>query len=72
MLLEYLDKVGPSFDKIRIFEDSLVQIDRYVKDPYLSRVTGKIEYWFVDKTELLQIDGKIGILTRERIQLKYS
>jgi hypothetical protein len=72
MLLEYLDKVGPNFDTIRIFEDSLVQIDKYVKNPYLSKVTEKIEYWFVDKTELLQINGNIGILTRERIQLKYS
>lgn len=72
VLLEYLEKVGPSFDKIRIFEDSLVQIDRYVKNPYLDKVTPVLEYWFVDKTELLQIDGKVGILTRERIQLKYS
>lgn len=72
MLLEYLEKVGPNFNKIRIFEDSLVQIDRYVKDPYLSKLAETIEYWFVDKTELLQIDGNIGILARERIQLKYS
>ena len=72
MLLEYLDKVGPNFDKIQIFEDSLVQIDKYVKNPYLSKITNSIEYWFVDKTELLQINGNIGILTRERIQLKYS
>lgn len=71
-LLEYLDKVGPDFDKIRIFEDSLVQIDRYIKNPYLPKITKSIEYWFVDKTELLQIDGNIGILSRERIQLKYS
>ena len=72
MLLEYLDKVGPSFDKIRIFEDSLVQIDKYTKDPYLSKITKSIEYWFVDKTELLQMNGNFGILSRERIQLKYS
>jgi hypothetical protein len=72
MLLEYLDKVGPTFDTIRIFEDSLVQIDTYTKNPYLSKITKSIEYWFVDKTELLQIDGNVGILTRERIQLKYS
>jgi hypothetical protein len=71
VLLEYLEKVGPTFDKIRIFEDSLVQINRYVNDPYLSKVTKSIEYWFVDKTELLQIDGNIGILSRERIQLTY-
>ena len=72
MLLEYLDKVGPTFDTIRIFEDSLVQIDAYTKNPYLSKITKSIEYWFVDKTELLQINGNIGILARERIQLKYS
>lgn len=71
MLLEYLDKVGPTFDKIRIFEDSLVQIDKYQQNPYLSKLAKVIEYWFVDKTELLQLDGKIGILSRERIQLKY-
>ena len=72
MLLEFLDKVGPNFDKIRIFEDSLVQIDKYTKNEYLPKLANSIEYWFVDKTELLQIDGKIGILTRERIQLKYA
>lgn len=72
ILLEYLDEVGPSFDKIRIFEDSLVQLDKYIKNPYLAKVTGSIEYWFVDKTELLQLDGKIGIISRERLQLKYS
>lgn len=71
VLLEYLDTIGPSFDKIRIFEDSLVQINRYASDPYLSKITGSIEYWFVDKTELLQINGNIGILARERIQLTY-
>lgn len=72
ILLEYLDEVGPSFDKIRIFEDSLVQLDKYIKNPYLAKVTSSIEYWFVDKTELLQLDGKIGIISRERLQLKYS
>ena len=71
VLLEYLEKIGPTFDKIRIFEDSLVQINRYTNDPYLSKVTDSIEYWFVDKTELLQIDGRVGILARERIQLTY-
>lgn len=71
-LLEYLDEVGPSFDKIRIFEDSLVQIDKYSQNPYLDKVTESIEYWFVDKTELLQVSGKIGILSRERIKLKYT
>jgi len=72
VLLEFLDEAGPSFDKIRIFEDSLVQIDRYCQNPYLPKVTGSIEYWFVDKTELLQLNNKIGILSRERIQLKYT
>jgi len=71
VLLEYLEKIGPNFDKIRIFEDSLVQINRYTSDPYLPKITKSIEYWFVDKTELLQIDGNIGILSRERIQLTY-
>jgi len=72
ILLEYLDEVGPSFDKIRIFEDSLVQLDKYIKNPYLSKVTDSVEYWFVDKTELLQLNQKIGIISRERLQLKYS
>jgi hypothetical protein len=49
-----------------------LNIITYTKNPYLSKITKSIEYWFVDKTELLQIDGNVGILARERIQLKYS
>ena len=59
------------FKKIRIFEDSLVQLHTYMKNSVLNGLDIDIEYWYVDKTELLQIP-KVSILSRERIELKYT
>jgi len=58
------------FNKIRIFEDSIAQLDKYMKNTILNGFGIEIEYWFVDKTEIIQIP-KIGIIDRKRLELKY-
>jgi len=73
-LVKYLEDNAADlieFNKIRIFEDSLVQLHVYMSNSILSEMDTKIEYWFVDKTEVLQIPN-ISILTRKRIELKYT
>jgi hypothetical protein len=72
-LIRYLkesEAKGILFKTIKIFEDSLVQLDAYLKNQELANLPYSFEYWFVDKTELLKI-GKFNIEERERIQLKY-